>query len=59
ELKRAVASAFVDFTTPPSNAEYNCVINATMDPSGCYTMYMQYFGDVSLGHMTRRHETSV
>ncbi|RZC71895.1 hypothetical protein C5167_035059 [Papaver somniferum] len=59
ELKGAVANAFFDFTTPPINDEYNCLINAIMDPSGCYTMYTQYFGDVSLGNMIRRNKTPV
>ncbi|KAI3899955.1 hypothetical protein MKW92_010902 [Papaver armeniacum] len=54
EVWGAVASAFVDFSTPPSNVEYNCLINVILDPSGCYTMDMQYFGDVSLGHMIMR-----
>ncbi|KAI3913448.1 hypothetical protein MKW98_003927 [Papaver atlanticum] len=60
ELKGAVASTFVAFTMPPSNVEYNCLVNEIMDPSGgCYTMYMEYFGDVSLGHIIRWPKTSV
>ncbi|RZC64557.1 hypothetical protein C5167_008251 [Papaver somniferum] len=40
ELKGVVASTFVAFTTPPSNAEYNCVFNEIMDPSGMsYDVY--------------------
>ncbi|KAI3888585.1 hypothetical protein MKX03_001433 [Papaver bracteatum] len=57
--KGAVASALVDFTMPSNNVEYNCLINAIMDLSGCYMMYMQFFGDESLGHMIRMHKISV
>ncbi|RZC54542.1 hypothetical protein C5167_013402 [Papaver somniferum] len=40
ELKGAVASAFVDFTTSPSSAEYNCLVNEIVDPSGMlYDVY--------------------